>query len=254
MIRIILGLVALVLLSGCLTTQTQSKVTMSQSVFIDPVSKDKKNIFVSTHNTSGQKVDLENKIIKELLAKGYSISDDPQKATYILQVNVLYVDVKKENNAAPAGAVGGVAGAGVGAYNHGSATGTVVGGLLGAAVGALAGKLMEDTIIQMQVDINIQQKIEGGTTRINATANQQAEVKDGRRHGFFNSFAGDVAPTQGGGKLNDDQINYDKQVFKSDFSQKRTSMLAEATKLNLKFDEVVQVLEDKIATQIVGIF
>ncbi|MDE6958731.1 MAG: complement resistance protein TraT, partial [Helicobacter apodemus] len=57
-----------------------------------------------------------------------------------------------------------------------------------------------------------------------------------------------------GGKLNDDQINYDKQVFKSDFSQKRTSMLAEATKLNLKFDEVVQVLEDKIATQIVGIF
>lgn len=254
MIRMVLGLVALVLLSGCLTTQIQSKVTMSQSIFIDPVSKDKKNVFLSTHNTSGQKVDLESKIIKELLAKGYSISDDPQNATYILQVNVLYVDVKKENNAAPAGILGGAAGAGVGGYNYNSATGTVIGGLLGAAVGALAGKLTEDTVIQMQVDINVRQKIEGGTTHTNATANEQAQIKDGRRHGFLNSFSGDVAPTQGGGKLNDNQMNYNEQVFRSNYSQKQTSMLAEATKLNLKLDEVVKVLEDKIASQIVGIF
>lgn len=254
MIRVVLGFVALVLLSGCLTTQTQSKVTMSQSIFIDPVSKDKKNIFVSTHNTSGEKVDLEAKIIKELLAKGYSISDDPKNATYILQVNVLHLNVKKENNAAPAGTIGGVAGAGVGGYNHGSATGAVVGGLLGAAVGALTGKLTEDTIIQMQVDINVQQKIQGGTTHTNATANQQTQVKDTRRHGFFNSFSGDVAPTKGGGKLNDNQINYNEQVFKSNYSQKQTSVFAEATKLNLQFNEVVQVLEDKIAAQIAGIF
>ena len=244
----------LVLLSGCLTTQMQSKVTMSQSIFIDPVAKEKKNIFVSTHNTSGEKVDLEAKIIKELLAKGYSISDDPQKATYVLQVNVLYVDVKKENNAAPAGVVGGVAGAGVGGYNHDSATGVVVGWLLGATIGALAGKLTEDTIIQMKVDINVRQKIEGGSTHTNATAKGQGQVNDTRRHGFFNSFGGDVASTQGGGKLEDNQINYDKQVFSSNYSQKQASMFAEATKLNLQFHEVMEVLENKVATQIVGIF
>ncbi|WP_199770166.1 complement resistance protein TraT [Helicobacter mesocricetorum] len=254
MIRIVLGFISLVLLSGCLTTQIQSKVTMSQSIFIDPVSKDKKSIFLSMHNTSGEKVDLEAKIIKELLAKGYTISDDPQMATYILQLNVLYLDVKKENNAAPAGAIGGVAGAGVGGYNHNSATGTVVGGLLGAAVGALAGKLTEDTIIQMQVDINIRQKIRGGTTHTNATLNKQAQVKDTRIQGLLNSVSGDVAPTQGGGKLNDNQTNYNEQVFKSNYSQKQASMFAEATKLNLQFNEVVEILEDKIATQIAGIF
>ena len=90
------------LFSGCATTELQTNVRMSQSVFIDPVKKELRTVFISSKNTSGQPINLEQSLSNELQAKGYKIVDDPDEATYILMVNVLYCDKKQENNVAGA--------------------------------------------------------------------------------------------------------------------------------------------------------
>ena len=109
------------LFSGCATTQLQTNVRMSQSVFIDPVKKELRTVFISSKNTSGQPINLEQSLSNELQAKGYKIVDDPDEATYILMVNVLYCDKKQENNALGAGVAAGAIGAGVSGYNNGGA-------------------------------------------------------------------------------------------------------------------------------------
>ena len=142
--KLILPLLCVFALSGCLTTTMQTKATMSKSVFIDPVAKSEQTIFIAMRNTSGQNINLQPKIIALLQSKGYTIVDDTQKANFILQANVLYCDIKQENNAVGAGVVGGMAGVGVGAYNHNSATGAGGGGLAGAALWALGGEFGEE--------------------------------------------------------------------------------------------------------------
>ena len=61
------------LFSGCATTQLQTNVKMSQSVFIDPVKKELRTVFISSKNTSGQPINLEQSLSNELQAKGYKI-------------------------------------------------------------------------------------------------------------------------------------------------------------------------------------
>ena len=244
----------LILFSGCLTQTLQTKSTMAQSLFVDPVSPAKRVVFIAVRNTSGHVVNLQSKLESQLMQKGYSITQDPEEATFIIQANILHCDIKQENNAADAAIVGAGAGAGVGAYNHSSATATVIGGVAGAAIGGLFGKLTEGTIFQMQVDINIRQ-VTG--TEVWADDGQrigQAGVSDEKRAGFLNSFGGNVRDTQGGGKLYSNSVNYNNQMYARNYIEKQTTLLAEATRHNLTLDEAIPALEDKVATQISGIF
>lgn len=242
-----------VFLSGCLTTTLQTNAKMTQSIFIEPVAKDKRLVFLSIKNTSGHDVNLEPKLRSALESKGYKIVDDPEMATYILNTNILYCDKKSENNAAAAAGVGAITGGAIGAYNHSTVTATSVGGLAGAAVGGIIGKLTEDTIWQMQVDINIRQKAKGKVLSSNANVAGQASVSDGRKTGFLNSFTGDVRG-QTTGKLNSNQINSTQQTYESDYIEKSTMIFAEATKMGLNLPEATPILEDKIASQIAGLF
>ncbi len=84
---------------------------------------------------------------------------NPEKATYILMVNVLYCDKKQENNAAGGAVAAGAVGAGVAGYNNGGAGGMAAAGLGAALIGGLIAKATEDTIYQMQVDIVIERKL-----------------------------------------------------------------------------------------------
>ena len=81
---------ALVLMTGCATSELQTSARMTQSVFINPVAKEKRTVFISTKNTSGTQINLENRIVQALYAKGYTIVDDPEKATYVLMTNILF--------------------------------------------------------------------------------------------------------------------------------------------------------------------
>lgn len=193
-------LTCLMVFAGCAATDAQSSATMTNSVFIEPVSNEDKVIFVSVSNTSGEEVNLKPKIINKLKNIGYTVVDNPNHAVFILQANVLYCNIQREDNVTDGAIIGGAIGAGIGGYNSG-ATGAVLSGLAGATLGALAASATEDTVLEMQVDINI-----GQTNRY------------------------------------------------GQYIQKRTTLIADSIKHDLQFNEVIGVLEDKIASKVSGIF
>ena len=242
------------LFTGCATTELQTNAKMTQSIFINPVKKELRTVFLSSKNTSGQKINLENTIIAELQAKGYQVIDDPEAATYVLMVNVLYCDKKQENNAGGGALGAGAIGAGVAGYNGGGAGGSIAAGLGGALIGGLIAKATEDTIYQMQVDIVIRQKAKGPVYSTNSTAAGQASVSDSKKSGFLNSFGGAVKDSNATGHLNSNMANANTQSYESDFIEHKTMMLAEATKMRLTLAEATPILEKQISNQIAGLF
>ncbi|AXK48126.1 conjugal transfer protein TraT [Aliarcobacter trophiarum LMG 25534] len=245
---------ATILFTGCATTELQTNVRMSQSVFIDPVKKELRTVFVSSKNTSGQPINLENSLVSDLQAKGYRVVDDPDEATYILMVNVLYCDKKQENNAIGAGLATGAIGAGVSGYNNGGAGQAIGVGLGAAVIGGLIGKATEDTIYQMQVDVLIKEKAKNLVLTQNSTVSGQASVKDGQKSGFINSFGGSVRDTNATGHINSNMANDKTQYYEEERKEYKTVMLAEATKMDLTLEEATPILEKQISNQISGLF
>ena len=245
---------ATLLFTGCATTELQTNAKMTQSVFINPVKKELRTIFISTKNTSGQRINLESSIISELMAKGYRVVDDPDMATYVLMMNVLYCDKKQENNAVGAGLATGVLGAGVAGYNGHGAGGTIGIGLGAAVVGALIGKATEDTIYQMQVDIVIREKAKGSVSTSSVTANGQARVTDSSKAGFVNSFGGTARDVNASGQLNSNMASANAQNYETNYIEHKTMLFAEATKMNLTLPEATPILERQISSQIAGLF
>lgn len=243
---------ATALLSGCATSQLQTSAKMTQSVFINPVAKDKRTIFINMKNTSGAPINLSNSIMQELTSKGYTLSDDPEASTYILMANVLYCDKKQENNVGTGAGMGGIAGAVANSGSNGKSM--AVAGLAGMLVGGAIAKATEDTIYQMQVDIVIREKAKGKVTTTTGNVAGQASVHDGQKAGFMNSFAGQVRNTDASGQLQSNMANSNAQTYETDFIEHKTMMFAEATKMNLTLEEATPILERKIATQIGGLF
>jgi outer membrane lipoprotein SlyB len=244
--------VALVLMTGCATSELQTSARMTQSVFINPVAKDKRTIFVSTKNTSGAPINLENRMIQALYAKGYTIVDDPEMATYVLMTNILFCNKKSENNVVAGAVMGGAAGA---IANSGSSgRGMAAAGLGGAVVGGLIGKATEDTIFQMQVDIVIREKSKGRVMANTGNVSGQAGIRDGQRAGTINSFGGPIRDTDANGHMYSNTYSSASQSYESDYIEHRTMMFAEATKMNLTLYEATPILEDKIAQQVAGLF
>lgn len=246
--------VATLFFSGCATTELQTNAKMTQSVFINPVKQELKTIFVSTRNTSGQKINLESAIVTELQAKGYKVVDDPDGATYVLLTNVLYCDKKQENNTAGAALGAGAVGAGISGYNHGGAGQAIGIGLGAALIGGLIGKATEDTIYQMQVDIVIREKAKGKVYASNSNVAGQASVNDSKKSGFINSFGGGVKDANSTGHLNSNMANAQTQSFEADYIEHKTMMFAEATKMRLTLQEATPILEKQISNQISGLF
>lgn len=247
------SVLAMSLLSGCLTTSLQTNSTMSQSIFLDPVAKEKRVVFLNIKNTSSCQIHLKHKLKSSLEAKGYQISDDLENSTYILSTNVLYCDKKQENNTAGGALTGGAVGAGISAYNSSSAGGAIAAGAAGALLGGLLAKMSEDTIYQMQVDVNIKQKIQNKVLNQNVNINSQASVRDKKASGFLNSFSGNVR-NEKVGQLNANLASSTQQSYESDYVERSTIILAEAVKTGLKLEEASEILEDKIAAQIAGLF
>lgn len=243
---------ATLLLSGCATSNLQTSAKMTQSVFINPVAKEKRTVFITMKNTSGTDINLERTISQTLGSKGYMLVDDPEAASYVLMTNVLYCNKKQENNVGQGVGLGGIGGA---LANSGSNNRSVAAaGLAGAIVGGLIAKATEDTIYQMQVDIVIREKAKGKVTSTTGNIAGQASVKDGQKAGFVNSFGGQIRDTEASGQLNSNSVNTNAQTYETDFLEHKTMMFAEATKMSLTLEEATPILEQKIATQIAGLF
>jgi hypothetical protein len=146
--------------------EVQSK--LSETIFLDPMSADKKTLRIDVKNTSDQDVDL-SALTGSLSAKGYRVVSDPNQAQYLLQANVLYVGKASDaatDQALGAGyggplagiVVGGIAGAGIGQSPAAVGIGAAAGGLIGGAVEVISGALVKAVMFTVITDVQLSER------------------------------------------------------------------------------------------------
>lgn len=241
-VAIMLGFAVLTMpfwLSGCAHTisaieHREMTVTakMSETIFIDPQVLAKNNkVYVRTTNTSDmQDIEFDSLLRSKLAAKGLTVVSDPSLAGYIIQANVLYMDYEKESMTADAMLAGGFGGALAGSTIGSGWRANVAGAAAGAAVGSVVGGLIGSAIKVESfcgvVDIQVQERVEGG-------------VK-----GKMVTDAGQGSATR---------LKTEREI-KSDYQIYRTRIVAKATQTNIDKKEAARVISNKLAEQISGFF
>ena len=201
---------------------------MSDTIWLEPVSASEKTIFVQVRNSSGKNLNIEQKVINVLTAKGYRIVNDPALAKYWLQANILKVDkvnLDNENGFSDAVLGAGIGGV-LGAQRSGGAYTALGWGLAGAAIGTLADALVSDKAYAMVTDILITEK----TGRNVQTATRNS-VKQGN--------SGSMTSTSSGS---------------SNMEKYSTRVLSTANQVNLNFNSAIPILEDELGKVVAGIF
>ncbi|MEN4052417.1 complement resistance protein TraT [Sulfurimonas sp. NWX79] len=224
--------------SGCSAMHTAIKkrnldvqTKMSDTIFLEPVSPDKKIIYFNIRNTSDKEVHVKDAIVNELKAKGYKITNDPAKATYMLQGNILKVSKTDKREAQ------GLMGSGYGAAVTGALAGGTAAyamnaggrGTAGVALGFLGDALVDDTFYVMVTDLQIRERpLEGEIV----TQTQQASLAQG----------------------SSTKVQQDIKGGKVKWKTYRTRIISTAEKVNLDFSEAEPVLEKALARSIAGTF
>ena len=201
---------------------------MSDTIWLEPAAENEKTVFVQVKNTSGKNLNIEQKVINVLTAKGYRIVNDPAQAKYWLQANILKVDkvnLDNENGFSDAVLGAGIGGV-LGAQRSGGAYTALGWGLAGAAIGTLADALVSDTAYAMVTDILITEK----TGRDVQTATRNS-VKQGN--------SGSMTSTSSGS---------------SNMEKYSTRVLSTANQVNLNFNSAIPLLEDELGKVLGGIF
>ncbi|MBK7006515.1 MAG: complement resistance protein TraT [Burkholderiales bacterium] len=172
---------AIAALGGCAAVQTsvakrnldvQTKI--STSIFVDPVKRANRTVYVDVR--SGVMEFDRNAMSRAVRdsfagnANGYTITDDPDAAQYLLSVFVTTLEKASPTAAEVAlkqGFVGDVgaasyAGAALGAGNGGSMNSMVGGGLIGALGTTAANAFVQDVTFMLVADIQVKEKTAAG--------------------------------------------------------------------------------------------
>ena len=240
---LLISLVGL-LLGGCAaTTTTISKrnlevsTKMSATVFLNPVEAAQKTIYLQVTNTSDQpSFNITAKVKQILEGKGYTVVTSPNKAQYLLQVNILQVG-KTALSAAEKAFDGGfgssLASIGIGAttgalISNGRTGGMIAGGVIAGLVDTVANSVVKDVTYTVITDLQISERAAEGMkiAQINKT------------------------------KLSQGSNGYSKQEanFQSGWMKYQTRVLSVANKVNLKFQEAQSMLEGSLANAVAGLF
>jgi len=152
------------------------KTKMSSTIFLRPVAQDKRVIYVEGHNTSSaQGINFKPIIQQALFAKGYTLTNDPDKAEFILQYNLRYLGKETKSHTATGALAGGFGGAILEGAAGGSGIQSARAGIIGAGIGALVGYMMSENQYMMVVDLQIQQRDGSGwDTHRNRVASEAA--------------------------------------------------------------------------------
>ncbi len=238
----VIALSSVIMLGGCASTKTmlehrnlavESK--MSSTVFLDPVPVEKKVILVQVRNTSDQSEFNPTDMIKaKLIQAGYTITDNPDDAYYMLQANILKVgkvdklEIDNLLGAGYGGSVDGVLlGAALGAYS-GSGRSILSGGLVGAALGTVADALVKDVTYSVVTDIQLSERAKSGVI---LTEHNSATLAQG--------------------------LNSQREISSNettDWRRHQTRIISSANKVNLKLDDAKPELLAGISRSITGIF
>jgi hypothetical protein len=226
-------------LTGCVNSMTRAidskelstSVKMSDTIFLEPIEPEKQTAYIKVRNTSDQQGlsadTLSAGIAARLQAKGYTITNNPKNTQYRIDASILSAELVAESLTADAAVLGGFGGI-LGGSNNGY-KGAAVGGILGAAAGAAIGSMFKVNNYMLIVDIQVSEKLEGGVQR---------------------TSIGDSSSGGATGSSNTKQtVNK-----KDDFYHHRTRIASTAKQTNLKFEEAIPALSEKLIASLSGIF
>ncbi len=246
----VLGLLlaAAVALGGCAATHTavakrnlDVQTRMSDTIFLDPLPPEERTVYVDLRNTSDKSdFDMMPDVREAISRRGYRVVDDPRRARYILQANVLQAGRSSETAAEQAynggpgstfwgGAAGTAVGYGLGRSGLGvnDALGAVGGGLIGAAVSTVADAFVQDTTYTIVADVQISEHAPGQPI-------SQAETAS-----LNQGSAGTVSQSS---SLVGDRKRY------------RTRVVSTAERVNLDWPQAAPDLVDGMSRSIAGMF
>jgi outer membrane lipoprotein SlyB len=228
------------LLASCAATSTviehrnlETDTKLSQTIFLDPVSQNQKTIYITVKNTSQESLTIDKSLKQALEEHGYNVANNPAKAHYMLQANILKVG--KMSVSASQSALGG----GFGSAFAGAATGTalgalsghsntmIAGGLAGGIVGLAADSLVKAVNYTMITDVQISERVGKGAVHEQFNSN----LKNGTSSG-----------------------TYQTSSKHSDYQRYRTRVVSNADKVNLSFAQARPALEQGLVKTLAGIF
>lgn len=234
-------------LSGCAATQTliakkdlDVQARTSTAVFVDPVSRDKRTIFLDIKSGVAE---FDRKRFKQFVIEqftqfndnGYRLVDDPDKAQFTMVAYVLSLEKASPTAAEQAlhqGYQGGavLAGAAVGAAVTGGNPyrGAVGGGLVGGAAELISGALVKDVTFMLVCDVQIKERARRGVIVRKDTA-VDVKVSD-----------------SGSSRQTSSEV--------SDQKEYRTRIVATANKANLTLAEADELMFKKTAHAMAGFF
>lgn len=232
------GMVAITL-GGCSAMDTaiskkdlDVQTKMSETIFLEPVSPEKKIVFVDIKNTSDQEVNIASRIEAAFINRGYKVTKDPKEATYMLQGNILKVgksNLKESQSYVNSAFGGGVLGAAAGYAATGSGRTGAALGLAGAAIGIAADAMVKDNLYVMVTDLQIRERpLEGEVV----TQTQKAYLDQGSSTTTKQSIQG--------GKI--------------EWKTYRTRIVSTANQVNLEFEEAKPALENALVRSMSGVF
>lgn len=242
----VLGISLLALLNGCAAVHTSIakadldvQTQMSDAVFLDPVGPEKRTTFIQVRNTSDKpNFDIESSLKSAIQAKGYRIMQDPDRAHFKLQAQILNVSKTDPTAAASAlnagygGALGGaVLGGTIGgavADARGLGIGAGVGALAGGLAGTVANAMVKDVTYAAITDVQISQKTKKG---VSGTQQTKADIAQGT-----------------GTKV--------EQVFDEVVKEKkyRTRVMSTANQVNLEYEDAAPRLNASLTRVLAGLF
>lgn len=169
-------------LQGCAATHTavakrnlDVQTKMTDTIFLDPAPPEQRTVYIDLRNTSDKPdFDMLPQVREAIAARGYTVVDDPRRAHYILQANVLQAGRNSETAAEQAysggwgstfwgGAAGTAVGYGIGRAGIGvnDTLGAVGGGLIGSALSGVADAFVQDTTYTIITDVQISERVPG---------------------------------------------------------------------------------------------
>ena len=227
-------------LAGCSALHTSIskkdldvQTKMSDTIFLEPVAPEKRIVFVDIRNTSDQSLDIESTILQSIRGRGFTITDNPEQANFMLQANILQVGRANLNgvtSALDAGFGGAVAGYTIASsIDPDNFEDAAVAGLVGAVGGIISDALVKDIMFSMITDLQVRERPLSGET---ITQSQTTNTSQG-------------SSTRLNQQVSGGQVNWKTY---------RTRIVSTANKANLKFAEAKPNLVEGLIRSISGIF
>ena len=211
---------------GALDVQTK----MSETIFLDPVSDNKKTVVLQIRNTSDKRdIDITNEIKTAIEDKGYRIVTDPNKAHFMIQANILQVGKSTQEDpfsSLTSGYGGALAGGTMGALVSNDYAGAGIGALAGGLIGTVADAAVQVVNYQMITDLQVSEKADSAVV----TESSNAKLNQGTSGSKSSSWS-----------------------EKSKWKKYQSRIISVAKKTNLKFEVALPELKRGLVQSISGL-